>query len=218
MNFQGGYLTLGRVKGVPIRFHWTLPLGMAWLGGFAVRPGIWLGYLIVVLVHEAGHALLVRRYGLHVFGIDLHGLGGVCRHSPALHAKHDATIAWGGVLAQLVLYVVALLLSQVLPVTIWTRQLMVVLLSTNLWLVLLNLLPLPGFDGAKAWRLPMMWLRGERRIPDPRESWRRERDVTPPADVFPGRGRKASPEEPKESYEDLAARVQRIVKDAAKKQ
>src|SRR5690606_38943391 len=61
---ERGYFTLFSVCGVPVRAHWTLPLGALLLSGGRMAPGLWLGVLLVIALHEAGHALLVHRYRL----------------------------------------------------------------------------------------------------------------------------------------------------------
>lgn len=66
-----GYLTLMRVRGVPLRLHWTLPLGALLLSGGRLEPGLWLGIVLVIALHEAGHALVVHRAGLVNLGVDL---------------------------------------------------------------------------------------------------------------------------------------------------
>src|SRR5215475_3555275 len=74
---QGGFLSLGRWRGVPLRVHVLTPLGALFFTGFRFEPGAWLGFFLVILLHEMGHALLVMRYRLHVSSIDLYPYGGV---------------------------------------------------------------------------------------------------------------------------------------------
>ena len=97
---RGGYLTLGRWRGAPVRAHWSLPLGALVFGQGRFVPGFWLGFFLLVLIHELGHAALVKRYGHRVVSIDIHALGGACRWSGEATAVDRARIAWGGVLAQ----------------------------------------------------------------------------------------------------------------------
>jgi hypothetical protein len=73
---SGGYLTLGRWRTAPERVHWTLPVGALVFGQGRFVPGFWLGFLLLVLIHELGHAVLVRRYRHRVVSIDIHALGG----------------------------------------------------------------------------------------------------------------------------------------------
>ncbi len=162
--FQTGFWTIARYRGVPIRLHWSLPLGALFFGRFAFVPGFWLGFVALVLVHELGHASLARARKLSVYDVQVHGLGGVCVHRRGTPFD-DAIVAWGGVLAQFfVLYVPARVLLALVPVTSeFSAQLLSALLTTNLWLIGINLLPIPPLDGAKAWQLPKLWWQRRKR-------------------------------------------------------
>jgi Zn-dependent protease len=204
-----GYLLVARVQGIPLRIHWSTPLGMLFFGRFAFVPGFWLGYLLLVGVHEAGHAWLARRMGLRPLGIEIHALGGQCRYAgDVVSAWQRAVIAWGGVLAQAALLALALV-ARLAP---WPPgavldQLFDALTWTNVWLMGLNLLPLPPLDGAEAWPLFGL-LRGKlarRREKAARSRLvRSARDVPGPLDVG--------------AVDDAAVRetVRRALADAAK--
>ena len=69
--FTAGYGRFGRWGAAPIRWHWSLPLGMALAGAFELRPLAWVLFLGLVLVHEAGHFVAVKRVGVTVVGVDL---------------------------------------------------------------------------------------------------------------------------------------------------
>jgi len=99
-RMDGGYLTIGRWRGVPLRVHLLTPLGALLFTGFRLDPGAWLGFLLLILLHEMGHAAWVMRYGRRVASIDLHAYGGVCRWSGEVTAFQRSVIAWGGVMAQ----------------------------------------------------------------------------------------------------------------------
>src|SRR6185503_15369253 len=103
--------TIANVRGVPLRVHWTTLIAALVFTGFALDPGRWVGFFLLVVVHELGHAALVRRYGFHVEAIEVNGLGGVCAWGGDATAKQRAVIAWGGVLAQ-----AALLLATVIAI------------------------------------------------------------------------------------------------------
>ena len=157
---ETGYLTLFRVKGVPVRVHWSAPLAAFILGEFRFAPGFWLGFFLIFIAHERGHAVLVWRRGLAVLEMRVTGLGGVCIHTSGSH--DDAVIiSWGGVLAQLGLY--ALAQSWVLfvgpPTSAFAFELLHALMRWNLIIAALNLIPVEPFDGALAWELPKRWLR-----------------------------------------------------------
>ncbi|UJR86947.1 metalloprotease [Sandaracinus amylolyticus] len=158
--FDTGYVTVARWKGTPIRVHWSTPIGMLLFGRFAFVPGFWLGYLLIVGLHEMGHAFLMRRVGLHASSIEIHALGGQARYGGgrAVSPWQRSVVAWGGVLAQALLLIVALVVSALVPITsVFVAQLLSALTWTNVWIIALNLMPLPPLDGADAWKLPRLW-------------------------------------------------------------
>ena len=153
--FDRGYLTLGRIRGIPIRIHWTMPLGALIFGGFRFAPAFWLGFFLLVLAHELGHAYFVRRYRHHVLAIEVTGFGGLCRWSGYATPYERAAIAWGGVVAQglILIATMAVLLVFGPARSLWAAELAHVFTTTNLWLIALNLLPFPPLDGHEAWPL-----------------------------------------------------------------
>ena len=158
--FDTGYVTVARWKGTPIRVHWSTPIGMLVFGRFAFVPGFWLGYLLLVGLHELGHAYLSRRVGLEAHAIEIHALGGQCRYGGySVSPWQRAVVAWGGVLAQAVLLVLAAMAVLVMPVPSsgFVAELLSALLWTNVYLIGLNLIPIAPLDGAEAWKLPRLW-------------------------------------------------------------
>lgn len=153
--FERGYLQIGRIHGIPLRIHWTMPIGALIFSGFAFAPAFWVGFFVVVLVHELGHALLARRYRQRVLSIDITGFGGLTRFAGRATRREHAVIAWGGVLAQALLLAVTLgvVLAAGSPRSWILAQLVAVFTTANLWIIGLNLLPFPPLDGATAWPL-----------------------------------------------------------------
>ncbi len=149
-----GYLTLGRYRGAPVRLHWSVVLGMLFVSGLRWAPGAWAGYLVVILLHELGHAVLARRYGLSVREIVVHGMGGHCAYAGYPSLYQQAIIATGGVLAQLLLLVVAIPIAALVPLGPDLADLMRVLTYSNGILILVNLIPLPPLDGHLILQLP----------------------------------------------------------------
>jgi Zn-dependent protease/predicted transcriptional regulator len=81
---------LGRIAGIKIQVHWTFSILIAWIvlmhalhGADALR--VVLGVLLVlavfacVVLHELGHALTARRFGISTRDITLLPIGGVAR-------------------------------------------------------------------------------------------------------------------------------------------
>ena len=159
--FSTGYLTLFRYRGVPVKVHWTFPLGALIFSRFRFVPGFWLGFFAIIVVHEMGHAFLVRRRRLRSLEIMVHGVGGYCRHEVG-SAYDAAIIAWGGVLGQvLVLFVptLILILLGAWPQTVFCADLATALTETNLMFAAFNLIPVAGLDGVQAWKFPKIWRR-----------------------------------------------------------
>lgn len=153
--FDSGFLTIAKWRGVPIRLHWTLPLGALFFSRFAIVPGFWLGFVVLILAHEIGHTAFALAFRAHVFSVDVHGFGGLTRWSGAVTSVQRALIAWGGIVAQALLFGAAHALSFALggPTNMFQAELYSALTYTNLYVAALNLIPIAPFDGAEAWRL-----------------------------------------------------------------
>lgn len=177
---MGGALRLFRVRGVPVELHWSALLLLLFAYRFGEHVLARLGALVaIVLVHELGHALLVRRYGLKVQAIRIYAFGGECVHEAAPSMRQQVVIAWGGVLAQALLYGAAAGLlwlssgdaapalrggaSWPLPAAL--HELLLTFVTTNVAIAAFNLLPFPPLDGYKAWRLVHLLPRARTRRP-----------------------------------------------------
>jgi stage IV sporulation protein FB len=152
---NGGFFTISVLRGIPIRLHWSVAVGAFVLGRFRFVPAYWAGFVLLILLHELGHAVMVRRYGLGVSEIVIHGVGGYCRHDRAGTAWQTAVIAWGGVLVQSLVYLLAVGVAALVgPITSsagW--QLLYLFTESNLWLICINLMPIAPLDGKEAWTI-----------------------------------------------------------------
>lgn len=150
-----GYFRLGRPAGVELRLHWSVPVGALIAGGLRIEPLLWLGFILVIMVHELGHVALGRIMGLQVVGIDLTGIGGQCRWRGESEPLDHAWIAWGGVLAQGVLLLGTLAVTGLWPSRASAEWALIrhAFIQINLWIIAINLLPFPPFDGQRAWGL-----------------------------------------------------------------
>jgi Zn-dependent protease len=166
-----GSLTIGHLWGAPIRVHWSVLVGLILVGG--LRPGAWAGFLVVILAHELGHAVLVRSFGQQVVALSLHALGGECHWVGSPTPSQRTLIAWGGVAGQAVLLGLAWGLTQLVPQTFtgWFGDpLGRALVQSNVVIAAFNLLPIPPLDGAEAWRLLFQRTRGSPLRPTPEDA------------------------------------------------
>lgn len=117
-------------------------------------------YFGVILLHEVGHAAMARRLGYEAPVIRLSFLHGVCEIDGPESRRDAIAIAWGGVLAQLAIAVPLVALEQVHGMM--ARPFVAIVIGAfgnfSLLLVLLNLMPIRGLDGATAWGIvPQAW-------------------------------------------------------------
>ncbi len=152
---DAGYLRVGRIGRAPLRIHWTTPIGLFLFSGLSFNPLVWAALLAIMIVHEVGHALLARRYSLRLDSIDITAVGGVCRIEGNPSRREAAIVAWGGVLAQAALLVITLVVRGLMHFVAMglLDGVFDTLITTNLILIALNLLPIAPLDGALAWRV-----------------------------------------------------------------
>jgi hypothetical protein len=104
--------------------------------------------------------------------VEVTGLGGACRWSGNANPLEEAIIAWGGVLAQLVIFGATLIWLRLLPPTgAFGWEVAAAFTDTNLWLIAINLLPIPPLDGARAWSIFRAW-RERGPVNLPQGTWR----------------------------------------------
>ena len=181
-----GWVTLFRWRQAPIRAHVLFFV----MGIFLLGAHGWDALVVVtvsMLLHEMGHAVLVRRAGAWVESIDLALFFGLCRWQGTVSSFQRALIAWGGVAANALLAAIACAVGAALsppPQSSLGRALSVTV-AVNFAMVVFNLLPVPIFDGWRAWPIiPMLWRRttGELALARARRRLRaaRERSDEPP--------------------------------------
>src|SRR6185295_17493456 len=156
---------LGKWLGIPIVLHWTVLLGLPWLyyqtRDVAATAISFVAFFFLLLAHELGHAAVARWRGIPVRRIQRFFIHGSCTHDAPYYEADDVLIAWGGVAAQFVVLVVAaaasVLMANASPVAPGvTGPLFRVLIQTNIFMMIFNLIPVAPLDGAKAWRALFM--------------------------------------------------------------
>jgi Zn-dependent protease len=150
---------IGRVAGFPIEVNVTflLLLGMVYL----TRGGLGGVLLTVVtfasvLVHELGHAVVARRRGVRIGGIELQFFGGVANIiTPPRSARDEMLIAAAGPAVSLMLAATGLYFGRLLHSSFVTY-----IGLTNLVLGIFNLLPALPMDGGRIYRAFLARRRG----------------------------------------------------------
>jgi Zn-dependent protease/predicted transcriptional regulator len=183
-----GSLTLGHVRGIPIRAHFTLLFVLPYLAflmaarfgpvareagvageNMLLPPIVWglllaVALFVCVLLHELGHSLLALRFGGQVSSITLMLLGGVSelKGIPRTPRK-EGLIAAAGPCVSAVLGGLALLLHHFLGGPPDARFGLFYLGEINLALAVFNILPAFPMDGGRVLRavLATRWSRAQ---------------------------------------------------------
>src|SRR5689334_19917666 len=146
---------LGRVLGFPVEINLSFILLLAAvLLGYGGSGNPIIGLLMVgvafgsVLLHELGHALVARRLGVHVSGIELSFFGGASKMvEMPRSADHEIAIAAAGPAVSLMLAGAGLGLGLALHVDLFAEIGVI-----NLMLAAFNLIPALPMDGGRILR------------------------------------------------------------------
>jgi len=165
-----GSFDIGSVFGIRVRLHWSFvilivmgillgPFGNAWMN--AVALAVLFG---IVLLHELGHGVVARRFGLQVLDVTLWPLGGLTRMSRIPEdPKVEGWISFAGPAVNLALGFAALIfapagtLSDILRMQFVARgttleNIIALFALANLTLAGFNLLPAFPLDGGRLTR------------------------------------------------------------------
>jgi Zn-dependent protease len=155
-------IRLGRLFGIPLEarvsFLAMLAFVLLFMGGLS---GIFIVLVAFgsVILHELGHALVARRLGVGVSGIELHFFGGVARlESQPKSNRDEIAIAAAGPAVSFALSGLGFLLSFA---TGWA--LFDLLATVNLVIAVFNLLPALPMDGGRILRALLASKMGHRR-------------------------------------------------------
>jgi Zn-dependent protease len=165
---------LGSAFGIGIYVHWTFLILIAWVlfspGANALATGIYMVGLVLamfgcVVLHELGHALTARLFGIGTRDITLYPIGGVARLERM--SEKPSEELWIAIAGPAVNVAIAGLLMIGLLVGIWLNPGMAVLpqlppthfsqflghlMILNVGLVVFNLIPAFPMDGGRVLR------------------------------------------------------------------
>ncbi len=162
---------LGRIAGIDVYVHATFLLLIVWLGARALAADAGaarflaeLSFVLLVfaciVLHELGHALTARRYGIATRDITLLPIGGIARlERMPEDARQELVVALAGPAVNLV--IAAALFgflhlwtgsSPGAPTDLWEGPLLERLLWVNAAILVFNLIPAFPMDGGRALR------------------------------------------------------------------
>ena len=174
-------IPLGRVLGTEIRLHLTFLLLLVWIGvshgmqgglAEAVSGVVFISLLFgCVLLHEFGHVLAARRYGIATPDITLLPIGGVARleRIPEKPAEELVVALAGPAVNVVIAAVLFVAMGGVPPIEVAASPdnaahgLLPRLFWVNVTLVVFNLLPAFPMDGGRVLRALLAWRMGHRR-------------------------------------------------------
>jgi Zn-dependent protease len=162
-----------QIRGADTYVHWTVFAVAAFiLAGVISHPGLSLlgliCYFAVLLIHETGHMIAAQRKGCRVECIELYPIFAVTRFEVPWSRLDHCFIAWGGVIAQALVFI---------PLIGWVathgytsveeiNMVLAILGFFSFGVAIFNLLPIPPLDGAMAWQLfPELLAERRRKIP-----------------------------------------------------
>jgi len=159
---------IGRLAGIEVRVHATFFLLVTWVawGNYATGGSVqaalagvtFIALLFgIVVLHELGHALTARRFGVATRDITLLPIGGVARlERMPDNPRHELAVAIAGpgvnVVLAAVLATTGLLLGMDIRPGATTENVVAQLLWINVALATFNMLPAFPLDGGRALR------------------------------------------------------------------
>src|SRR5271165_3556256 len=162
---------LGRLCGIDVRLHWSFLIVPAWVGltsfaaGATVASAVNAIFFVLaifacVLLHELGHALAARRYGIATRDITLLPIGGLARLEGMTRSpRQELVIALAGPAVNVAIAGVLLLGfllhgSMTLPLILApvVGSFFAQLLIVNVSLAVFNMLPAFPMDGGRVLR------------------------------------------------------------------
>src|SRR5258705_2386635 len=163
-------IRFARVAGIDLKIHVTFLIFLAWIGftyynvggrDAAVQGVVFIVALFLcVLLHELGHALTARSFGIRTPDITLLPIGGVARleRIPS-EPKQELAIAIAGPLVNVAIAAVLIFavraqvaFSDLADLNTPRVAMLAKLASVNIFLVLFNLIPAFPMDGCRGFR------------------------------------------------------------------
>ena len=177
VNRVPGALSALRLFGIPIRLHFTFLLLFAFLlisglGGersSVVYVFYVAGLFFSVMLHELGHAIVTRHYGIRTIEVVMFPIGGVARLDRSLQPSEELGVAIAGPLVNILLAAVCWILAtssnHIVSLSGISKatddNLAAQLFFGNLAMAAFNLLPAFPMDGGRIFRSILTRFKGE---------------------------------------------------------
>ncbi len=140
--------------------------------GYALATGFVLCLLLSVLLHELGHAVAARHYGIGVRAITLELLGGYTElEGDSPHARADAVVSLVGPIISAVLGALGFGLLRIVPPHTIFAELAFQLAWSNAIVAVFNILPGLPLDGGRALRALVWAATGDRNVGTQAAGW-----------------------------------------------
>ena len=157
---------LAKIAGIDVSIHWTFFLFLGWvflegtlstgvLAAGAYKIAFTLAAFTCVLLHEYGHAMAARYFGIPRHGITLLPVGGVAQLARIPRSSwQEFVIAIAGPAVNVVLgsLIFLVLFDSGRALTPWVELLLYRLLYINAGLFLFNMIPAFPMDGGRICR------------------------------------------------------------------
>jgi Zn-dependent protease/CBS domain-containing protein len=159
IQFMSWSIPILRIAGIQLRIHITFLLLIAWIAIGSTSAAIFVLLLFVcVVLHEFGHAIAAKGYGINTPDITLLPIGGVARlERIPEEPRQELVIAAAGpavtaIIALCLYIVIAARGGAELAAPVSTGDLVLNLFRINIWLLLFNLIPAFPMDGGRVLR------------------------------------------------------------------
>lgn len=157
------FIEIFKFKGVPIMFHWSTLVIVLLIFITSISnttfPISLMYWLIILIGHELGHMWFASRLDLKSTKIEIYPIGGLCYSEEAQTEYENALVAWGGIIVQAMIFIPVFILSFIVNNPSYElKELFYYLGTLNLIIALINLVPIPPLDGAKAWKWIPLYL------------------------------------------------------------
>jgi stage IV sporulation protein FB len=131
---------------------------------FWAKGSLWSGiissvcFLLLMLAHEMGHAWFVKKYHHNLIKIHLYPIHGACEYEYDSLYEPETLIYAGGLIAQAAIFIIFFSFFKWLEFFGFQKAIYllepvgVIFIQANVFIFILNSLPIPGLDGHMLWK------------------------------------------------------------------